>query len=332
MVSPVSISRESRPIHRDPAAGRGITLFTWNVHRNAVALEVACRHLAIVPGCVIACFQELPENVYAWQIPAWSSDRLSILGRLPVPGGCRLRSHVVFVGSRGIRVDPDRERNHEGETERDSEGRCQGLSLSSRVCGFRDLQVLGIHGPDRFHSPTEKERSRWGRVMRDVLSHFWRGRPLVVLGDLNANPFHEEVTDRDGLFALRSKDILGVVRPRKLPHERRSAVPLHNPMWRLLPDDTGTHHGTYYCRNRARTELLWHCIDQILVSDDLVPLLAGRSPEILTRLSGEREVTLVDHHGAPLLGDKGPTFSDHFPVQLTIDIEEVKSCRISARP
>jgi len=224
-------------------------------------------------------------------------------------------------------VDPTRAHKRAGTY--DSERRMLGLSFFSNDGTWSNLQVLGVHGQDRYNSPTDAERGHWASCMRGTLDKFWKGGPLVVLGDLNANPFHDEITGRAGLHAVRKKD--GIGESRKLPQMQKSSISLYNPMWSLLVDDAGKAPGTYYHSSRTRTDLLWHCIDQIIVSAHLEPHLIG-GPEIQTHLTGDAVTSLVDSDGVPLRSKGEPVYSDHLPVQLSIDIKKVDVCRTSAKP
>ncbi len=305
-----------------------VTFFTWNVHLNNATLELACRHLARRQGTCVAALVEVPHGVRDEDIDGWSAGKLRRLTSITGIQALAPTHHVIIVGSHDVGVDPTR--SHEPGSDHDSNRRMQGLSLFSTAGAWTNLQVLGIHGQDRVNYPTERERQHWGRCMRDTLGDFWTGGPLVVLGDLNANPFHDEITEREGLFALRKKDGLGV--RRKLSNERTEAISLYNPMWQLLRDSSDEALGTYYFAKRHRTELLWHCVDQIIVSSHLEPHLLG-PPHILTRLTTDAEILLLNAEGVPIRDEEDkPAYTDHLPVQLSVDIKKVESCKISAKP
>ena len=53
---------------------------------------------------------------------------------------------------------------------------------------------------------TAEKRVEAGMLLRRVVDTFWRGGPLIVLGDLQENPFDRAITHRTGLYALRKKD------------------------------------------------------------------------------------------------------------------------------
>lgn len=304
-----------------------ITLFTWNVNSNYATLELACRHLAssAQPTC-IAALVEVPRQGCDATIERGSSGKLRRLAASTSAPS----HHVILVGSQDVMVDPTG-RSHEYDSQHDDNRRMQGLSLYSSTGAWANLQVLGVHGQDRLSYPTEKERNHWGDLMRRTLNEFWTGGPLAVIGDLNANPFHDELTAREGLFALRQKDRAGVTR--KPSNEKTSVTSLYNPMWQFLGDDpSAAAPGTYYFKQPKRTELRWHCLDQIIVSEHLAPHLAAL--QIVTSLRGHSdEVALLDGDKVPVRdGNDEPVYSDHLPVQLRVDIQKVEPCKTSAKP
>lgn len=164
-----------------------------------------------------------------------------------------------------------------------------------------------------------------------MLTSFWgwsEPAPLIVAGDLNANPWHREVTDRSGWFAGRPGEQPG--EQYQLEDEAVYAVPLVNPMWSLVTGGRapGTFHGDH-------DGLQWHCLDQVLVSRDLAtrPLV----PVIRGWMSSR---SLVDKAGKPLQGPvmrdgerkRDYIYSDHLPVEMILSGEVVaQACEAWAR-
>lgn len=283
-----------------------ILFFTWNVNHNLDAMKLACEHLARAGSCV-AAFQEAPD-VDAATVAAWSGGNLSLLDAT-ASGATK----VIFIASADLSLDPTG-RRHQLAPTLDANCRLEGLTLLSGA-GTR-FQVLGVHGLDRVNYRSAEDRVTAGGLLRRVIDSFWTGDPLVVLGDLQSNPFDREITHRTGLHALRKKDFPdGEL---NIPQTNVPVKPLYNPMWPLLLDEAGGAKGTYHFR--GATDLFWHCIDQIIVSLDLAPHLG--KPEILTALQDAARAgqDLVTAHGLP--NDK--KYSDHLPVQMTVNIDQVK--------
>ena len=148
-----------------------------------------------------------------------------------------------------------------------------------------------------------------GALSRLALEPFWRNdRPLVMLGDFNADPYDAEVSARNGMFAVR--DSAETVRDWESVLVAGPMRPLYNPMWHLLPE-SGTRPGGTYLLNSQDRGIRWRLCDQILVSRDLVSRIDGL-PEILPKLSTTR-LTTKD-------GNPQTSISDHLPVQLRINL------------
>jgi hypothetical protein len=89
-------------------------------------------------------------------------------------------------------------------------------------------------------------------------------------------------------------------------------------MWHLLPDRYEGGLGTLFF-HEPDSDLRWHCVDQIIVSDHIQNHVDP--PAILTKLGLQ---SLISDIGRPEL-------SDHLPVQMTINIEKVMSCIASEK-
>ena len=166
-----------------------IIFFTWNVNHNVDAMKLACEHLARVGSCV-AAFQEAP-GVDAAMIAGWTGASLALLDATSSD-----TAKVLFVASPDLSIDPMGAR-HRLEPTLDVNCRLEGLTLLSGA--GKPFQILGVHGLDRVNHRTSEERQVAGQLLRRVIESFWSGGPLVVLGDLQSNPFDREITHRTGL-------------------------------------------------------------------------------------------------------------------------------------
>jgi Endonuclease/Exonuclease/phosphatase family len=299
-----------------------LVAFTWNLRGSTDALALACRYLATL-GSFVAALQELPDDAETALSIAVGEHKLKLLSRGMLRWNKKdetamVAPKVALLASDGVDVDPIGNR-HEYKPQLDDRRRLEGVTLRSEV--WQNLQVLGVHAWDPISRHQIEERQAWAGIMSEVVRDFWLGGPLIVMGDLNANPWSPEVTNRTGLYALRRKDW-----PErgsgKLPGTDKHATPLYNPMWQLLADDAQGGHGTIFYPG---SDLRWSCFDQIIVSDHLREHIGP--PSVLRRLC-DRD--LVDDRGAPKKRGGEAELSDHLPVQVTVDLGEVTSCRISA--
>ncbi|WP_437587563.1 hypothetical protein [Sorangium sp. So ce1000] len=302
---------------------RDLLVFTWNLRGNVEAAKLAISHLSSWPNngiSWIAAFQEAPRAL---------DTLLKGAGNVRVHDHDPATDHNVILSSDDIVLDPDGPK-HARNLIVDRNHRMAGRTFA--CAHWSGLRFLSAHGKDRLNWPTDGERQRWATTVRRVLTSFWSDpAPLIVAGDLNANPWHHEVTDRSGWFAGRPGEQPG--ERYRLEDEDVYAVPLVNPMWRLVAGDRtpGTFHDDH-------DGLRWHCLDQVLVSRDLAtrPLV----PVIRGWLSNR---SLVDEAGKPLrgrvTGGDGDAakkidyiYSDHLPVEMILSGEVVaRACDVSTR-
>jgi hypothetical protein len=293
-----------------------LLVFTWNVHKNPAALELACRHLKD-KGDFVAVFQELPDD-YVSLTQATGMHGLKVLSRTILTEDMRpVPPKIVMISNDDIEIDVYGN-NVEYHPEFDDKRRLEGFTIRSPR--WQKLQVMGVHGWDQISHPSQV-RAPWGTIMRDVLDKFWNEGPLVFMGDFNANPWSAEITSREYLCALRKKDFPLKGETYKRAGREKIVHPLYNPMWQVLPDRETGAHGTI--SHVDDWDLRWHCFDQIILSQDLVE--DSHPPEVLTSLHG---MSLLDDNRAPMQQEKMYRWSQHLPVQMKIEIGKVESCKI----
>jgi hypothetical protein len=296
-----------------------LLVLTWNLNANVQAAELALKYLVSwheAGASCVAAFQEPPEAIDS-MVP----EKLIAHSRVGKVAGTKVPCNVVLT-SRDVARDPDGPLHAGGV--RDTERRMEGLTLASEH--WSGLRFLAVHGWDRRSRPTDGERGDWAGIVRGALTSFWMEGPLIVAGDLNANPWHREVTYRKGWFAARPAD-LRQGEQYKLPGLGEQATQLVNPMWTTIARERGPGSMVY-----NYDDMYWHCLDQILLSKGL--FASDLSPVICTALAG---ACLVDEDGAPkFMKDKQgkdiPVYSDHLPVELMIPGKSVKRACSATRP
>ena len=272
---------------------------TWNLKGTERAFRLVLDHLRGVKEPFVAAFQELPEIVDSKskavrQTLALCGNHVQCLG---VIGSLRAPGRLGLFSSDDVKATEP--------TTTDQNSRMAMTVVD--VAGRSSLRVVGIHAIDRRNAATEYARGVWGALARLEIETFWKpNRPLVVLGDFNADPYDPEVSARKGLFALRDRDeVRRNWESSLLPEPMR---PLYNPMWHLLPESSTRPGGTYLLNSEDRG-IRWRLCDQILVSRELVSLLSGL-PEILSTIFNAALTTKSGHPSRRI--------SDHLPVQLRI--------------
>lgn len=283
---------------------RNLTIFTWNLDSNVVAAKLALAHLdAVVAGgndCV-AVFQETPGTFGA-------VVKKSASLKVHVPSGKMQKNCIVL--SDNLAVDAQGPKHLRGGA--DTTGRFAGLTIGSAT--WTGLRILAVHAWDRRSRPTDRHRNKWMKSVRGVVSIFWDQGPLIVAGDLNANPWSFEVTARDGWFARRTAE-LGTKSEYALSNATAMARQLVNPMWRIAARERRP--GTM--RYSDENDLAWHCLDQVLLSRCLSTSQAR--PQVLSVISSAKLTRAYKPIRVYNASSKKYSYmySDHLPVELTLD-------------
>lgn len=273
-------------------------LFTWNLMKSEDAFDCALDYLHGNNHGFIAAFQELPSSLSSTrEAEQRIVDRgargvhcLGVRGSESTPGRIGLFASLNVAAEEALSVD----------------ARARMAMISVKVGGHLSLSIIGIHALDRRNVANEFGRGIWARELRQTIDEFCPDeRPMVIMGDFNADPYDPEIGAREALFAIRDRAEL----KRKLrSHPSR---PLYNPMWSLLPESDTRPRGTFLLKGDPYRGIRWRLCDQIIVSRELVESIQG-PPEILSDIGATK---LANRNGLPV-----KTVSDHFPVQMRITI------------
>lgn len=277
-------------------------VFTWNLKRNDRAFRLALDYLSQCNDAFIAVLQELPTLADSTlkaqpQTLTLSRQRVQCLG---IVGSPRTPGRLGVFSSPSV--------TQVGAITADSNNRTAMTVL--RTPGGVDFSVVGVHAVDRRTAPTPYARGALGQIMRFNIEIFWNSNwPLIVLGDFNADPYHDELSSCLGLFALRDRD--ETKRAWDISLLGKSMRPLYNPMWRLLPESQGQPAGTFRLKSHDQG-IRWRLCDQILVSQELIAKLNG-SPQSLAKIG---QTKLLTKQGSP----RTKAISDHLPVELSMSV------------
>lgn len=276
-------------------------LFTWNLDKKPTAFRLALAHMQRSGYGFIGCLQEMPPEVGTTALARKATKELvgDAMRCLGVTEAAPPHKH----GRVGLFCSPNLTPTA-SDVAHDPRQRMAVIAVQgARVS---PLSVVGYHGESR---GSGGDRGRIGAdARREIDKRCGRGS-VVMLGDFNANPFDAEVCGSEGLFAVRDRGEARQDWASPLLAFGEHQRPLYNPMWSLLPENTGRPAGTH-----AHDRLLmlrWRFYDQILVSPDLIAMIR-EPPEILAEIAGQR-----------LLNDGGnidKSISDHLPVQLRVTL------------
>ena len=176
------------------------------------------------------------------------------------------------------------------------------------------LILVAVHMPAKFRRGLiglENRLPLFQQLCQDILkeeSASGTDRTIVV-GDLNQNPFDNEIVHLDTLNAVMDPDVAaqGSCQRDGQPYKY-----FYNPMWTVY----GRHQapmGTYYYREPDYVRYYWHVFDQVLLRPDLIPALGDEMPTFITELGDE---SLLRANGRP----DNRRFSDHLPIALSLNI------------
>lgn len=115
-----------------------------------------------------------------------------------------------------------------------------------------DLIIVGTHLQDRRNSDSAQRISTAGRLMNDLenLEKRKQCKKSVIIGDLNANPYDEELLQMNAFHAVLFKDVIKAAETRTIGGIRYRR--LYNPILHFLSEDTKTMDLTTIRKKAAR--------------------------------------------------------------------------------
>ena len=152
------------------------------------------------------------------------------------------------------------------------------------------------------------------RIMYDVkkIEEKIESQRTIVIGDINEMPYGRGCLNANGFHGLPALDISD--KPTRTVNEIEYRK-FYNPMWNLMGDFSYPP-GTYYINQSKLHSPMWYMLDQIIISQDVLPLFSRESLKIITTCS---YADLVDDNKHP-----NRKISDHFPIMC--EIEDEKKC------
>lgn len=171
--------------------------------------------------------------------------------------------------------------------------------------------IVAAHMPSKLHADDTDQLTYSIRLRQEidrVESELGHGR-IVVVGDLNMNPFEAGVVSSDGFHGVMHRDIASRISRTVRSEERKF---FYNPMLGYFGDRTTGPPGTYYYGSTNSVAYFWNMFDQVLFSADLMDAFDDDNLEIVTTVG---ETSLVDHRGLP----DSTIASDHLPLVFGLD-------------
>lgn len=167
-----------------------------------------------------------------------------------------------------------------------------------------------VHLPSDLYGDHSDERLEIiQRMMHDIheTEEKLNSGRTVIIGDMNEMPYAKGCLNANGLHGLpelREDD-----RPARVVNGT-SFRKYYNPMWNLFGDFTYPP-GTYYLNESRIYAPMWYLLDQVVISQEILPIFKKESLKIITSCSHGK---LYDQNQHP---DRH--ISDHFPILCEID-------------
>lgn len=123
---------------------------------------------------------------------------------------------------------------------------------------------------------------------------------IIIIGDMNEMPYGDGCLSANGFHGL----------PELTIHEDANRIvcgkkyrKYYNPMWNMFGDNSKPP-GTYYLRQSRLKEPMWYILDQVIISQEVIPFFERDSLSIINNTTAGR---LDNKMGRPKV-------SDHFPI------------------
>lgn len=180
-------------------------------------------------------------------------------------------------------------------------------SVRKLSLGEESLLLYLVHGID-VRNYDESARQDFARSLGDeirfVTSEQHTNR-LILLGDLNMNPYDRGMNMASGLNAMPTREC---VRRGQRIYQSKQYDLFYNPMWSLFGDNTSGPAGTIYDMS-SQGPYGWSMFDQAVLHYSVVDQFSG--VEILTQAGAN---LLIDSKGRPNYSQ----VSDHLPILLSL--------------
>ena len=272
-----------------------LNLLFWNLNKKSLSESVGL--LAEEREADIVVLAEMPQSTeeILTRLRQYNSDFMASDQILPQ------RRVILYYRSSSAQV----QRLHDAKF-----WTIYQLSLSDG----ESLILVAVHMPaksNRGYIGLDNRLPLFQKLCQDILkeeSASGTDRTIVV-GDLNQNPFDNEVVRLDTLNAVMDPDVATRI---SCQRDGQTYKYFYNPMWTAY----GRHQapmGTYYYREPDYVRYYWHVFDQVLLRPDLIPALGDKMPTFITELGDE---SLIRDNGRP----DNSRFSDHLPIALSLNI------------
>ena len=132
----------------------------------------------------------------------------------------------------------------------------------------RSYLLIGVHLPSNTFGDKSSDRKKIIRKIVNDISEFEQNdtQSTLIIGDMNASPFDDEMIEKDAFNSVLFKDI--IKQQEYVIFQEDIYRRFYNPIIDYL-DETNKHYGSFYYGS-GNNCLYWYCYDQLLVRKDLI--------------------------------------------------------------
>jgi len=174
----------------------------------------------------------------------------------------------------------------------------------------KKIILSGVHLQDEFYSHSAVRKQTIGELISDLEEIRGNIETRIIIGDFNANPFSEELLQYNCFNSVLFQEVIKSQKKRIV--ENKEYERFYNPILNYISEDNKMYGSYYHTSDPATT--VWHCIDQIIVSADLVDSI-GRVSYL--RSIGEKSLIKTRRPNSEI-------YSDHLPLFVEMNMGEIK--------
>lgn len=261
-----------------------MNILFWNLKKNSNAQWI--KHIIIENNVDIAVFAEYENTDFEEVIRNLKNQFIRHDGK----GGC---NKITLLCSSNYHVTVKREQSR--------------YTLYSVYSEVFSINLVGVHLPSNPYGDANRRRVVIRDLVNDIneLENENNHRRTIVIGDMNCNPFDEEMIQIDSFNAVLFKQL--ILQKELVDFENKRYRRFFNPIIHYLNEDTQSY-GTYYYSSGSAL-IYWNCFDQVLVRKELCDVI--RRVDIIREINGKKLIKRIKPNDE---------ISDHLPLLLNIDL------------
>lgn len=182
--------------------------------------------------------------------------------------------------------------------------------LNLAVNGF-DFIIFPLHLVSRKNFDDKNklaEATRNAIDFKEATTNLWESGRVLILGDLNVNPFDSAIVSANGFHTTNDFDI-ALKGERNIVRQGNSQV-FFNPSWKLFFDADALS-GTYWWSRDDYEHIHWNVLDQVIIGKEMLHYFVLNSLKTVKKISNKN---LLDSYSRP-----DQRYSDHLPVIFNLE-------------